>query len=242
MKIIYGSSLPIEDDSNLGLHRQPQLFRESAAKHRLRTSNATLGCKFTFTLEDLTWRIIKALRDEDPNQAIVLTDAWDVFFCARTEEIKEKFLSFNKPIVLSMETNLYPAEIPERFGMTPDAPTRWRYINGGQMAGYAGALADFWENPNVWTRECCCNQEAYNRWWILHPDCPGFALDFHCKLFCAIYDNGHCGPAVLDSLVPMVDASGQKRIFNKETGEWPCSIHGNGGRALEAMRLWRSIQ
>jgi hypothetical protein len=249
MKVIYGSSLPIEDDSDLHGHRQPAMFRESLARFGIPAENVTLGLPPSNSREwvlDIFRRILSPL---PADEIVLLTDAWDVFFCTGLEEIERTYLAFQKPIVFSMETNLFPPEVA-RFGAVPrplGRCTRWRYINGGQMMGRAGDLLALHEEPDFWVDGVCNNQEALNRWWIRHPRCENFATDTCCLLFCALYDNGHMHPRVGTALEVRADqrqhaVPSWRRVRNRETESWPCTIHGNGGFAEHAMSLWRKMR
>ncbi|MCK9570794.1 hypothetical protein M0R72_17725 [Candidatus Pacearchaeota archaeon] len=239
MKLLYASSIPIDAPLNKGGPNR-WMFRESLKKYGIQGENFTLGCTFNHNGDDTWWRLLKALEAHPSNEVVLVSDAWDVFFTTGLEAIERTFLSFDAPIVFAMETNLFPPEIP-RFGPLPEAPTRWRYINGGQIIGRAGALLNLFNTPDFWPRELCwCNQEAYNRWWILHPDSKDFALDFHCKLFCNLYDNHKMDRPVLDA-IEVRELYGVKHLYNNETETYPCSFHGNGGWGPTAAKLWRMI-
>jgi hypothetical protein len=216
------------------------MFRESLTKYSIPAENFTLGCNFNHDGNDTWWRLLKVLEHQATDEIVLVTDAWDVFFTTGLEQIEQAFLEFNSPIVFAMETNLFPPEVAG-FGTLPEAPTRWRYINGGQIIGRAGVLLDLFNEPDFWPKPLCwCNQSAYNRWWINHPDSKDFALDFYCRLFCNLYDNHKMERPVLDAIEVHCTTEG-KRLYNNETKTHPCSFHGNGGWAPAAAKLWRMI-
>jgi len=230
--VLYASSIPIEDDRDLSRNRQPWMFRQSLARFGIPAKNITLGLVFSHDAKQTWPHLLKTIGEIERDTIVLLTDAWDTFFCCGLDEIREKFLAFQRDIVFSMETNLFPVEVT-RFGPIPPSPTSWRFINGGQIIGRAGALYNLFTRPDFWRRgECWCNQEAYNRWWILHPDATDFALDFHCQIFCAIWGGGQ-------NAIRVRHHKDVRRLYNTETDSYPCSIHGNGAHAIEASNFWR---
>ena len=113
-------------------------------------------------------------------------------------------------------------------------PTRWKHINGGGLIGRANEIMAFVRK--VWTTTTWCNQFAYNRWLILHPEEFEGRLDYHCSLWCNLFTPG--GQPSASSALEVRDG----RLYNKETGRFPCLIHGNGGTADQAEWLWDAMK
>jgi len=203
--------------------------------------NLTLGCTFSHQNDDVWWRLIKGIEAQDPHELVLLTDSWDVFFCTTLQEIEETFLTFHVPVVFSMETNVFPPEVLA-YGELPPSPTRWRSPNGGQVMGYAGELLKIFKSPDFWPKPLCTyNQSAYIHWWINHPNSLDFAMDCYCRLFCDLYDNQQMARPVRDALEVRIGPQGYKRVYNNETEQFPCTIHGYGGFAPQAAELWQQM-
>ena len=169
-------------------------------------------------------RYIRAL----PGAEVVLTtDAWDAFFCAGPGEIEGKYRESGFPIVMAAETVLYP---PEFWGREqyPPSPTRWRYANGGVVIGTVEALLSLFTADDFWPAGMGTNQEAFHDWVLRHPGHIG--LDRQAKLFQTLY-------GVPGGVVAVRDG----RIVNRETGSFPCIVHGNGGNGWRAAELWRQM-
>ena len=242
MQVVWGSSVPLDAPPHCG-GPQRWIFKESAERFHLPLqANYNTGVEFTHESRNIWPLMLDRLRAMPRDEVALTTDTWDVFFCAGPEEIEAKFRAFGKGVLFCMETNPFPPE-NARWGEYPPGPTRWRYINGGQIMGYAGALLDLFEHPDFWDWNVIkYNQEAYNRWWMLHPDCPDFALDFYCQVFCCIYDSG-LKPSIAETLEVRLDpAAKYRRIYNRETGSYPATIHGNGQFSVQAARMWEQLR
>ena len=240
MKIFYGSSISLYDDSDPGPSRQPRMFRESLARYGIEATNLTLGVRYASERERHTRSgsygiVMAALRATAPGELVLFTDAWDVFFAAGIGEMETKFKAFGRPFVFSTELILWPEELAN-IGEYPPAPTRWRYINGGGMIGYALALEEMYfkawspdgNDPRL--RPEWSNQQALNLWVIRHPEDFAGCLDHQCSIFQTLAHGAHRSIEIRDG-----------RIYNAETGQYPCVVHGQGGHAETALRLWEQL-
>lgn len=235
MKCITCSNIPLEDDSNLSIRRQPWMFRESCQRFGWTFENLALGIQHEWTGVPWVPLFIYYLRHQDPLDVVMYIDCWDSFLCAPPAEMEAKFRTIGQPVVFAGETNLYPTECKE-YGPYPPGRSRWRYANGGGWIGYAGDLLAMYTHPEFWPKgpQCNCNQAAFND-WVVHAKGPGM-VDSGCELFCCLYDDGATKPPVMSVL----EVHGGF-VINRETRSLPCAIHGNGGRAMEAIQLWRQI-
>ena len=126
MRVFYGSSIDISDDSNSGPGRQPRMFRESLSRFNIKAENLTLGAKYEHARAHndraRAWPpLLRALESCDPDELVLLTDAWDVFFCCGLDEIERKFECFDRPIIFPTELVLWPNEL-STVGPYPACP------------------------------------------------------------------------------------------------------------------------
>lgn len=232
MKVLYASTLPIEDDSNLSASRQPRMFRESAKKFGITAYNINLGgdkCDSRDYWLSLWRKYLVPLG----NELVLLTDAWDVCFLAGIDEIEQKFDSFGAQVVFGMEANKWPPTQLDMVGKFPEAPTRFRYINGGVLLGYANSILDLYHK--CWRHNSDNNQYWLNRNLILNPELA-HSCDYHCEIFQCLYPSpGETMPIDLLEIR-------ETRLYNNETHSLPCLLHGNGGYAEVAMKLWEKMR
>lgn len=118
--------------------------------------NKNPGWDFTIIGTGTAWKgwqtRMKAYKDHcqslPPNELVVLCDAYDVLCLKSPDGFQEKFIGFQKSIVIGAESgcddNCHP---PEHWwsvhNISPN--TVLRFCNGGLMTGYAHALATMWE-------------------------------------------------------------------------------------------------
>jgi hypothetical protein len=234
MQFITISTLPLEDDSDLHLHRQPSMMRESIALFKVPLIVLGLDATHEWSCGYRMPIFKEFLSNLDTNEIVLFTDSWDAFFCGAPEEMEAAFIAFDKPIVFSPETNLWPPECAEHV-THPKAPTRWQYACGGGWAGRAGVLLEMFSAPDFWPTWCSCDQAALNDWLCRHPETAG--MDYFCRLFVCGYDDGKQEVPVW-SVIKAVDG----RIHNTETNSQPLVIHGGGGYCAEALALWNTIK
>jgi hypothetical protein len=246
MKVFYGASIPLDKAPERMGHHRPGIFRESLDRHAIQAENMNASGRHSNEGRYGLGMILKALA-ENRSEVVLITDAYDVFFCCGTDEILAKFLSFGKPIVFQMESNLWPvgSQFQEqdlrRLPAHPPAPTRYRYICGGGIMGIGSVLEEYY--TRVWTSNEFCNQFCMNRDFILHPEAYEGCLDYHCKIFQTLHDPRR--PQIMNSLIvskgnQFDTAAGlDGRIYNTETNELPCLVHGNGGFTGDLETLWR---
>jgi hypothetical protein len=238
MKIWIRSTLPMEDNRDLHGHRQPWIFVESARAFGVAYENQTLGRQHDWTGRANIPLFCERLTRLPADEIVLITDPWDVFFCAGVEEIERKFLAAETPLLFAAETNLFPPDTAA-LGMFPPAPTRFRYIKGGQLLGRAAALLALFQAPDFWLPPVMCDQQAYNAWWMRHPD--RLKVDHRCEIFQTLFNDPASGPGITDVLTPEA-VDGKTRWRNTETGSLPAMIHGNGGTAATAAQLWIQIR
>ena len=226
MKVVYNSSVPLETLPDGHCNRCPRLFAESVRKFNIPAENFTLGVELNS--RELVFAKLTASLGVMSDEIVLVTDAWDVFFCCGVEEIEQKFLEFNSTIVFQMEQYLFPGELAQ-FGEWPPAPTRYRGICGGGMVGRADAIIELYHK--LWLEGYPHNQYAFNRGLIEHPEEFAGKLDHHCRIMQTL--NSPLKPLPIETL-----SIRNGRVYNAETNQFPCLVHGNGGSIMSAISLW----
>jgi hypothetical protein len=151
------------------------------------------------------------LQDED---VVMFVDAWDVLVMADKEEILEKYKSFNKPIVVSAEKNIWPYRNLASF--FPETKSAFKYINTGGYIARAKELKQFFhQNRPVWG---FYDDQAFFQIAFLN-DPSMFAIDYDAKIFMTLFQ-------VEDDEVDFHPVT--KRLVYKASGNQPCAIHANG--------------
>ena len=238
MKVFYGATIPLDKCPERMSHHRPWLFRDSLKKFGVEAVNLNTTGQFTNNRDANMALMLPALRSVPPTEVVLLTDAYDVFFCCGVDEIECKFREFNQPIVFQMEANRWPVgrgfgeQDLDRYGQHPEAPTRYRYINGGGLIGFAEAIEEFY--VRVWDKDEYCNQFCMNRELIRHPEWFKGRLDYCCEIFQALFDPQ--APELFSTLRVW-----NGRVHNKETETCPCLVHGNGGFTHHLEALWRQL-
>lgn len=179
--------------------------------------------------KDKPTNFIKFLNECRDDQIVMFVDANDVIFYDNPENIKKKFLEFNKNIVISAEKNCSPdKEITEYY---PEETKNeiFRYVNSG---GYIGYAKDLKEMLNTYNSGKNCIK--YNQTDDTIPD--GFISDQRCmhKYYLENLDK-----IALDhkqkiwSLAAATDRDnydieGYNKLYNKLTNEQSSVLHTNG--------------
>ncbi len=225
MRVITICSRPLDDDSDLSDSRQPYMMRQSIARFQI-----PLEVKI-MPFDHGGWSHVPWMEAElarmERDEIVLFTDCWDAFFAGTMAEIEQEFLRFDAGIVHSAQCWIWPEDDRLRDAY-PQSPTQYRYINGGGIIGYAGALLDrynhreFWDWPRVQL-----NQQAYHEWLLRHPD--SVAVDRHCRIF-QVVEHGE-----------RLKVRGE-RLHNLETGSQPLLIHGPGGNARHVAAIWERLK
>jgi hypothetical protein len=84
----------------------------------------------------------------DPNDLLLFTDAYDVAYCGDLEEIKDRYLSFKKPIVFGCEKKCNPD--PDRANEYADQSMEFPFLNSGMFIG------------RIWAIRICIANYQYN--------------------------------------------------------------------------------
>ncbi|HUX14867.1 MAG TPA: hypothetical protein VMW52_00245 [Phycisphaerae bacterium] len=234
MRFITLSNRPMDDDADSSIRRQPRMLRESAAAFGVPLENiCPLGAAHDWTGGARRAMVLDYLAGVDDEEPVLLTDAWDSFFAGTPEEMEAAFRGLGAAVAIQTECNLWPVETAHLM-RHPPAPTRFQYACGGGWCGFAGALRAMFTAADFWPPWACCDQAAFDDWLCRHDTAR---LDYHCRLFQCMYDDGTSGPPL--GGVFRVEGG---RMRNIETDSFPLVWHGGGGFAVEAARLWEKLK
>lgn len=156
-----------------------------------------------------------------------MTDASDSLIVDTEDILIDKFLSFNKPIVVSGERNCWPQDLIAPYFPTHNDPSPWKYLNSG---GYMGKRQDLIalltlmdsherlqcpdigiKRSNDWINDQFLMSLAY----IQNQEI--FHLDTKCELFQTMGDNQKHDVGIVD-----------KKPVNTVHSTRPSVIHFNG--------------
>jgi hypothetical protein len=172
--------------------------------------------------------LYKAIKNGTINKKyIIFPDNWDLVFCASPDEVMTRFFSFGAPVVVSCESNCFPADFKEDFDKV-NPPTKYKYLNSGFIVGETEAILaclEAMELPNIPddhydpVKNCNVHPNDQREWqslWVRQP-----------VLIILDYSQALC-QTLHDANIDEFDLSGE-RIINKITGSYPCAFHFNGG-------------
>ena len=181
--------------------------------------------------KDKPINFLKFLAECRDDQIVMFIDANDVIFYDNQENIKKKFLEFNKNIVISAEKNCSPdKEISEYYPEETKDET-FRYINSGTYIGYVKDLKEMLNSYNSGNNCIKYNQQDDNipggfisdqrclhKYYLENLD--KIAVDHKQKIWSlgASTDRDN------------YDIEGYNKLYNKITNEQSSVFHTNGHR------------
>lgn len=98
--------------------------------------------------KDKPTNFLKFLNECRDDQIVMFVDANDIIFYDNPENIKKKFLEFNKNIVISAEKNCSPDKDIIEFYPEETKNETFRYINSGSHMGYVKDLKEMLKTYN----------------------------------------------------------------------------------------------
>ncbi len=165
---------------------------------------------------------------KDSNDIILFVDGYDVIFTPGNQDIIKKFKRFNKPLVVSAETNCTPHAIcthPEQYPKSSKLITPFKYANSGTYIGYAWAVYSMLDEalkyPKSHEVDISNDQSLMHAYFINNPD--RIALDVQQTIFSLLH-----GTQFSDYAYDEKTDTLRNRITNSK----PLILHGNGGSGL----------
>lgn len=168
---------------------------------------------------------------------IIFCDCFDLVFAVTPQKLFEHFIEFGVPFVISAEKNCFPGDTKDEYDKLDEfGLTAYNYVNSGMIVAETAALLavldsmdalnipdDYWDekqgcrvNPN--------DQLYYQKEFLKQP--VRMELDRYQILCNTLHQVGR------DEL----RFEPPRRIYNKETHEYPCSFHFNGGAKTGGLR------
>ena len=96
----------------------------------------------------------------NPNDIVLFTDAYDVYYSGDKKTVLERFKKMNKPIVFGAEKCCYPDASKSK--LYPHIQSAFRYLNSGLFIGRIEALRECMKNIEYETIEDNCDDQL---WW-----------------------------------------------------------------------------
>lgn len=223
---------PITDAVYSNNYKSGDVLRlaKSCAHHNIKLNMVGLGEKyFDFFKNHCLYRYIKNLNDDE---IVCIIDAYDMYVVCSEEEIESKFLWYESPIVVSVDTICYPDEnliplFPERKGI-------FKYLNLGGIMGYVKSLKEVLNKIFIYEQKIineginwsCLDQLAW-QWYFLYDQKDVIKIDYDCHLWQTLY--------VHEKWKWITKY--KNRYQNHITNSFPCFIHGAGTYGLKKMEI-----
>ena len=184
--------------------------------------------------KDKPTNFINFLNECRDDQIVMFVDAYDVILFDNIENIINKFLEFNKPLVFSAEIYCWPDNDIYKYYPEKTKNEKFRYVNSGTYMGYAKDLKEMLKTYNE-GKNCI----KYNQKDDTIPD--GFISDQRCmhKYYLENLDK-----IALDHKQKIWSlCAGTKRedydfdlntfsnLYNKSTNEKSSILHTNSGNS-----------
>jgi hypothetical protein len=180
-----------------------------------------------------TRKYIEKLANETKEKIFVLTDANDVFFIGRPEELIENFRSYGSDVVVGAEHACSTGPMLSNYSLKAtvmnyckarNPNSRFIVPNGGFVMGFRTPLLNL----------LCANldqaddQHGYLVNWLAHPEV--FKLDIHCRLVANVVYNfpmmDYEDDERIDSdFLKFIETRDGRRVIQIESGAMPCVMH-----------------
>jgi hypothetical protein len=193
----------------------------------------------------LAWKLelyISELEKIDGGEPVVCVDGYDVIVVGSSEEMKNKFIKMNSPVIFSgqryfpmqkfiqsLADKLMSNDKRQKFGKTGD-PIDYSRPCTGLFTGYAGdLLLLFRELIRIEGKEKIGNDQILlNIFYLRNP--ASIRIDYHCDLFQNLWrtESGLFGkfyPENRKSDIEIIGEGNEYRIKNKYFNTEPCFLH-----------------
>jgi len=179
-----------------------------------------LGSKITYLTEYLT--------HVPCNDLVLFLDAYDVMLLSTAAEIRERFESFKRPIVIGAELGCAPDESMQVLYPKPKRGQPFYFVNSGTYIGYANDVRDMLVeiSADIADHHSFTGASKHRlddqRWFTRHyiRNQQSIAMDVDGIMFHTLHD---VEPAQIELV------SGRSGVVRSSiTDTQPCAIHGNG--------------
>lgn len=177
---------------------------------------------------DKIFMIQEAISALPDNDIVCFMDAYDVLVSGTSDEILQKFLSYNCALLIGAELNSYPEGYDDAYPFT-GSKTNYKHVNSGGYCGYKWAIAKMfsWKNANEIVEICRLggDQHYFIQYYLAH-----FADFSHNNS--GIANIRLDTEAVIFQNMFQTDLSEFKfingRVVNTALNTYPCILHFNG--------------
>jgi hypothetical protein len=161
------------------------------------------------------------LNNIDDNDIVCVIDSYDMLAMASSDEIVEKFKSYDCDLLIGAELNTYPDRYRDSYPVPTKYTTNSIYVNAGGYIGYKHAISKlkYWKDDSTIHSICAdgTDQAYFTEYYLLNPS-DRIKLDNYQKIF----QNMHWV-----SWNEFYIQHG--RFVNTILNEKPCFVHYNGG-------------
>ena len=155
----------------------------------------------------------------NPNDVVLFTDAYDVFFIRSLEEITKRYLSMSTEIVFSAESTCWPDESMTTLHPKALYDSKYKFLNAGAYIGRVASLKEFFaervddeDDDQLYMQRVWTNNLKSKRPLSITLDYEQYIFQTHEPECVTI----------------------EKDILNPITNTHPCLYHGNGGPEAKA--------
>ena len=199
---------------------------QSAQRHKIPLEILGWGEHF----QGWVWRmklLLNYYSQQDPNEIICFTDAYDVIYLQDAAVIEKRFKEIGARIVVAEDFNVDPFNefIARRYIFGTCKKTR---VNAGTYIGYAGDI--LWMLQTMCEENSCMTRQDLDDQKMLTELCQKqpkkFHIDTEKRIFlCICYKTG-----MDDAEIEVVD---KKLIYKKKID--PCILHGAGNANMDEV-------
>jgi hypothetical protein len=185
-------------------------------------------------VRNFSWKVRSEFRMEyckdHPDTPIVFVDAWDTLFLGTRDELRDVVGPEKR--LLHAQSTCYPH--PEKASRYPEASSRWKYVNGGCIAGRGREILEAyeygWKHFPILTDS---HTEDDDQRFLTDVYLAGIGkLDSDCRLNWCVYDLKPGELKITADLQRGTYNSHGGRVINTVTGSTPLFIHMAGHSPL----------
>ena len=174
----------------------------------------------------------------DENEIVVCTDSFDVIYLTNADEIKQKFLKMNMPIVYSGSCGLthQDAHFLEYYKKLGKGK-HYKFLNSGALIGYAKNIKEKFEVIFEYCQSDLDESASYNQGRVgkyIAENPNKVKLDYDCEIFWT--DQNFNNPSPINKVTHPkylkigINELKQKilkngRMYNTITDNYPCIFH-----------------
>ena len=114
-----------------------------------------------------------------PDDVVLFSDAYDVFYCGDATEVLRRFAEFSTPVVFGAEVYCWPDPDKSREYPPETEGFRFRYLNSGVFVGRVHALRECMRGYSFDDAED--DQRFWTTRFLRRPDLV--SLDYHNRIF-----------------------------------------------------------